>query len=79
MGGYIRHWDPKTNEIHSFPSRRILSIREIDAYKYPIHFMWCTATHYSKTTEKKACDPRNTEEEEWIDYLRLRVGEGIVI
>lgn len=53
VGGYIRHWDPKINEIHSFPSRRILSIREIDAYKCPIHFMWCTATYYSKTTKKK--------------------------
>lgn len=38
-GGFIsRHWDPKINEIHSFPSKRILSIQEIDAYKCPYAF-----------------------------------------
>ena len=33
----------------------------------------------AKQLKKKARDPRNTEEEEWIDYLCLRVGEGIII
>ena len=58
VGGCIRHWDPKINEIHSFPSRRILSIRETDAYKRPVHFMWSTATHYSETARKIGTWPR---------------------